>query len=66
LTCDFSILGERTDRASAAYALAASGTVLLSEDEQTTGYYAPGRSAALFTRNYGSRVVQQVKEGKGL
>ena len=46
--------------ASAAYELAAHGTVLLLEAESTTGYHATGRSAALFTRNYGSPIVRDV------
>lgn len=46
--------------ASAAYELAPYGSVLLLEAETTMGYHATGRSAALFTRNYGCPIVRQV------
>ena len=57
---DFLIIGGGIAGASAAYELAAHGTVLLLEAESATGYHATGRSAALFTRNYGSPLVRQV------
>lgn len=57
---DFLIVGGGIAGASAAYALAARGTVLLLEAEDNTGYHATGRSAALFTRNYGGSVVRRV------
>jgi D-arginine dehydrogenase len=46
--------------ASAAYALSAQGSVLVLETEDVTGYHATGRSAALFTRNYGSDTVRAI------
>ncbi|MFC6583795.1 FAD-dependent oxidoreductase [Sulfitobacter aestuariivivens] len=46
--------------ASAAHELAPYGKVLLLEKEDAPGFHATGRSAALFTRNYGNSVVRQV------
>lgn len=60
MTYDFLIIGGGIAGASAAYELAAQGSVLLLEREDTTGYHATGRSAALFTRNFGGDVVRQV------
>lgn len=60
MTYDFLIVGGGIAGASAAYELAPHGTVLVLEGEDTAGYHATGRSAALFTRNYGGPVVRQV------
>lgn len=60
MTYDFLIIGGGIAGASAAYELAAHGTVLVLEGEDAVGYHATGRSAALFTRNYGSATVRQV------
>lgn len=57
---DFLVIGGGIAGASAAYELSAHGSVLLLEAENTTGYHATGRSAALFTRNFGSPIVRQV------
>jgi D-arginine dehydrogenase len=57
---DFLVIGGGIAGASAAYELAGYGSVLLLEAESTAGYHATGRSAALFTRNYGSPIVRQV------
>jgi len=57
---DFLVIGGGIAGASAAFELAAHGTVLLLEAESTTGYHATGRSAALFTRNYGNPVVREI------
>lgn len=57
---DFLVIGGGMAGASAAYELAEHGRVLLLEAESTTGYHATGRSAALFTRNYGGPVVRQI------
>ena len=57
---DFLIIGGGVAGASAAYELAEQGTVLMLEAEDTTAYHATGRSAALFTRNYGGPVVRQI------
>lgn len=60
MTYDFLIIGGGIAGASAAYELAPYGSVLLLEKEDTPGFHASGRSAALFTRNYGNPVVRQV------
>ena len=60
MTYDFLIIGGGIAGASAAYELAPYGSVLLLETEDTPGYHATGRSAALYTRNYGNPVVRQV------
>ena len=57
---DFLVIGGGMAGVSAAYELAEHGHVLLLEAESTTGYHATGRSAALFTRNYGGPVVRQI------
>ena len=57
---DFLIIGGGIAGASAAFELAPYGNVLLLEAEDAAGYHATGRSAALFTRNYGGPVVRQI------
>jgi D-arginine dehydrogenase len=57
---DFLIVGGGIAGASAAYELADHGSVLLLESENITGYHSTGRSANLFTRNYGGGVVRQI------
>jgi D-arginine dehydrogenase len=60
LIYDFLIVGGGIAGVSAAYELASSGNVLLLEAEDAAGYHATGRSAALFTRNYGGPEVRRV------
>lgn len=57
---DFIVIGAGMAGASAAYELAAEGTVLLIEAELQPGYHSTGRSAALFTRNYGTPLVRRI------
>lgn len=57
---DFLVIGGGISGASAAYELAAHGSVLLLEAEKSAGYHSTGRSAALFTRNYGAPVVRRI------
>ena len=57
---DYLIIGGGIAGISAAYTLAAHGSVLVLEAENTLAYHASGRSAALFTRNYGGPIVRQV------
>ena len=57
---DFLIIGAGMSGASAAFELAASGSVALIEAEKTPGYHSTGRSAALYTRNYGVPIVQRI------
>ncbi len=57
---DFLVIGGGISGASVAYELAANGSVLLLEAEATTGYHSTGRSAALFTRNFGGATVRKI------
>lgn len=57
---DFLVIGAGISGAAAAYELAARGSVLLIEAETMPGYHSTGRSAALYTRNYGVPVVRAV------
>lgn len=57
---DYLVIGAGISGASAAFELAASGTVALIEAEAMPGYHSTGRSAALYTRNYGVPVVQRI------
>lgn len=57
---DFLVIGGGISGASAAYELASHGSVLLLEAEKNAGYHSTGRSAALFTRNYGGPVVRRI------
>lgn len=57
---DFLVIGGGIAGASAAYELAAQGSVLVLEAESAAGYHSTGRSAALFTRNYGGAAVRRV------
>ena len=57
---DFAVIGGGISGASAAHGLAASGSVVLLEAEAQPGHHATGRSAALFTPNYGPPVVRRV------
>jgi len=60
LIYDFLVIGGGIAGASAAYELAAHGTVLIVETEDSAGYHATGRSAALFTRNFGGPIVRKI------
>src|SRR5438552_589293 len=55
---DFLILGGGMAGASAGYFLADHGSVVLLEKEEAPGYHSTGRSAALFTENYGSPPIR--------
>src|SRR5258706_11206206 len=57
---DFIVIGAGISGAAAAHALAALGRVLLLEAEAQPGYHSTGRSAALFTPNYGNATVRSV------
>ncbi|MBK3775564.1 FAD-dependent oxidoreductase [Azospirillum brasilense] len=55
---DFLIVGGGMAGASAAYELAAHGSVAVLERESQPGYHSTGRSAALYTQTYGHPVVR--------
>ena len=55
---DFLVIGGGMAGASAAYALAAHGVVVVLEQEERPGVHATGRSAALFSETYGNGVVR--------
>ncbi len=55
---DFLVVGAGMAGASAAYELAAHGSVLVLEREPQPGYHSTGRSAALYTQTYGHPVVR--------
>ena len=56
---DFLVIGGGIAGASATYELAEHGKIQLLEAEGSKGYHATGRSAGLFTRNYGGPIVRQ-------
>jgi D-arginine dehydrogenase len=55
---DFIIIGGGIAGASAGCELAAHGRVVVLEREDAPGYHTTGRSAALYTENYGSRAIR--------
>lgn len=55
---DFVIIGGGIAGASVAYELAAYSSVLLIEREAHCGYHTTGRSAALFSENYGNATIR--------
>jgi len=57
---DYIIVGGGMAGASAGYALAQYGEVLLVEAEASPGYHSTGRSASLFTPHYGGPVVRRI------
>ena len=57
---EFIVMGAGMAGASAAYELSANSSVLLIEAETQPGYHSTGRSAALFTRNYGTPLVRKI------
>src|SRR5262249_22702586 len=59
-TCDFLVIGAGIAGASAAYELAAHGRVTLLERERLPGYHSTGRSAAVFTENYGNAIIRRL------
>ena len=57
---DIVVIGAGMAGASAAYELAAAGTVALLEREDRPGYHTTGRSAAVFAPAYGNRPIRQL------
>jgi D-arginine dehydrogenase len=60
---DFIVVGAGMAGASAAYELAAEGSVLLLEREDQPGYHTTGRSAALYAETYGNETVRALTTG---
>lgn len=60
MTFDFIVIGAGISGASVAEALADHGKVALLEAETAPGYHTTGRSAALYTPNYGGPVVRAI------
>jgi len=58
MTFDAIVVGAGIAGAGAAYAIAEDRRVLLVEREDTPGYHTTGRSAALYTENYGNRAIR--------
>lgn len=56
--CDVLIIGAGIAGASAAYELAAKAGVIVLEGENQPGYHTTGRSAAIYTQNYGNRAIR--------
>ena len=59
-TAEFIVVGAGIAGASAAYALAPHGRVVLLERESQPGYHTTGRSAALFTETYGNPTIRAI------
>jgi D-arginine dehydrogenase len=59
---DYLIIGAGISGAAAAYELAPCGSVVLIEAETTPGYHRTGRSAALYTPNYGDATVRHLNQ----
>lgn len=57
---DFLIIGGGISGAAAAYELSACGSTVILEAESRPGYHSTGRSAALYTPNYGPELVQRL------
>ena len=57
---DFAVIGAGISGASVAAELSKSGSVVVLEAESSPGYHSTGRSAALFTPNYGPELVRKI------
>lgn len=57
-TADFLVIGAGIAGASAGYALAAHGRVVVVDQETVAGYHTTGRSAAFFAETYGNEAVR--------
>lgn len=59
-TADFLVIGAGIAGASAAAELARDGSVILLERESQPGYHSTGRSAAVYTENYGTPAIRRL------
>jgi D-arginine dehydrogenase len=59
---DYLIIGAGISGAAAAYELSTHGTVVVIEAESMPGYHSTGRSAALYTPNYGNAIVRRINQ----
>jgi D-arginine dehydrogenase len=57
-SCIFLVIGAGISGAAAGYELAAHGKVVMLEVETVPGYHSTGRSAALYTKNFGNTTVR--------
>jgi D-arginine dehydrogenase len=57
---DFVVVGGGIVGAAAAFHLARHGRVCVLEQESAVGYHSTGRSAALFTQNYGTPLIRRL------
>ncbi len=57
---DIAVIGAGIAGASAAYEIATLGRVVLLERERMPGYHSTGRSAAVFTGNYGVETIRRL------
>ncbi len=60
------VIGAGVSGAAAAWELAALGSTILLEMEDQPGYHSSGRSAALYTPNYGPAAVRQICQVAGV
>jgi D-arginine dehydrogenase len=65
IDCDFLVIGAGVSGAAAAWELAALGKTILLEMEDQPGYHSSGRSAALYTPNYGPAPVREICQAAG-
>ena len=63
--CDFLVIGAGVSGAAAAWELAALGSTILLDMEDQPGHHSSGRSAALYTPNYGPAVVREICRAAG-
>ncbi len=61
--CEFLIVGAGMAGASAGFALAPHGRVIVLERESQPGYHTTGRSAALFSETYGNATIRGLSSG---
>ncbi len=56
--CDVIVIGAGIAGTSAAYELAKKCRVIVLERESQPGYHTTGRSAAIYSQNYGNRAIR--------